>query len=186
MLALLSGLVHADPTPKKIFTPKLAVKPSPKPPISTPIGSKIPPKPKPSYMEQLQPPTSRPSTRPLSYMELLRQGAYPQRVEAADAMMQATAATHAHAVTDTPLYAPLAALLAHTLASGRDRISGQEIFWRLRLDPNQQRAEGRAIARVLRALGWVKIHYGKNGGHRVWGWRWREWNVSQVKIDLKS
>jgi hypothetical protein len=107
MLALLSGLVHADPTPKKIFTPKLAVKPSPKPPISTPIGSKIPPKPKPSYMEQLQPPTSRPSTRPLSYMELLRQGAYPQRVEAADAMMQATAATHAHAVTDTPLYAPL-------------------------------------------------------------------------------
>jgi hypothetical protein len=181
MLALLSGL--------DLKTGQRVEPPSPKPPIPTPTGNKIPPKPKPSYIEQLQSlrpdntTTGHPRAFTGSYMEQLRQGAYPQRVEAADVMMQATAATHAHAALDTPLYAPLAALLAHTLASGRDRISGQEIFWRLRLDPKQQRVECRAIARVLRALGWVKVHYGKNGGHRVWGWRWREWNVSQVKID---
>ena len=101
--------------------------------------------------------------------------------------MRQHAATHAHADIDTPLYAPLAALLAHTLASGRDKISGQEIFWRLRLGPTQQPTERRAIARVLSALGWVRCHYGRDEpGKRVWGWRWREWNVREVKIDLKS
>ena len=33
----------------------------------------------------------------------------------------------------------------------------------------------------MRSLGWVHCHYGKDktkGGVRIWGWKWREWNVS--------
>jgi hypothetical protein len=71
-----------------------------------------------------------------------------------------------------------------TLASGRDKISGREIFWRLRISPHLEQCEGRNIARVIRALGWVRVRYGPQ--KRIWGWRWREWNVSHVKIDLNS
>jgi hypothetical protein len=72
-------------------------------------------------------------------------------------------------------------LLANVLATGRDRISGREIFWRLRIPPKLEKRDGRDIARVLRSLGWVRCHYGRDrdkGGMRVWGWKWREWNVS--------
>jgi hypothetical protein len=86
---------------------------------------------------------------------------------------------------DTPLRAPLADLLAHTLASGRDMISGREIFWRLRVPKHLERAEGRNLARVLRSLGWVRVRYGPQN-KRIWGWRWREWNVSHVKVDLNT
>jgi hypothetical protein len=90
---------------------------------------------------------------------------------------------------DHPLQAALAQLLAHTLASGRETISGREIFWRLRIPPNRETAERRALARVLRSLGWVRVRTGKGPAGqqvRVWGWRWREWNVGEVKVDLRS
>jgi hypothetical protein len=74
-------------------------------------------------------------------------------------------------------------LLAHVLATGREMISGREIFWRLRVPPQREKQQGRDIARVLRSLGWVRCHYGKNEpGKRVWGWRYREWNVSAALI----
>jgi hypothetical protein len=90
---------------------------------------------------------------------------------------------------DKPLREPLIELLTHTLASGRDRISGREIFWRLRVPPKLEKGEGKCIARVLRSLGWVRYRWGVGPAgkqKRIWGWRWREWNVSHVKIDLNS
>jgi hypothetical protein len=66
-------------------------------------------------------------------------------------------------------------------------ISGREIFFRLRVPPRLERSEGRNIARTLRGLGWVRYRSGKGPAGdqtRVWGWRWREYNVSQVKINL--
>lgn len=135
-----------------------------------------------SYLRQLEP-----NLPPIhkSYLELLRRRPYEERKQVADQMLQATIATLGHDDLDAPLRPPLANLLAHTLASGRDRISGQEIFWRLRLTPKQQAVERRAICRVLRSLGWARVRYGPQN-KRIWGWRWREWNVSHVKIDLNS
>ena len=33
---------------------------------------------------------------------------------------------------------------------------------------------------MLRSLGWVRCHYGTDGSPAgsIWGWKWREWNVS--------
>jgi hypothetical protein len=84
-----------------------------------------------------------------------------------------------------PISGPLAELLAHTLASGRERITNREILWRLRVPGHNEHFETKNIARVLRSLGWVKVRYGPQA-KRVWGWRWREWNVSHLKIDLDS
>jgi hypothetical protein len=100
-------------------------------------------------------------------------------------MWLATLQTVRHDKLDRPLRETIAKLLTHTLASGRDKISGREIFWRLRIPPHLEQCEGRNIARVLRSLGWVRVRYGPQN-KRIWGWRWREWNVSQVKIDLNS
>jgi hypothetical protein len=54
-----------------------------------------------------------------------------------------------------------------------------------RIPPHLERSEGRNIARVLRSVGWVRFRYGPQD-KRIWGWRWREWNVSHVKIDLDT
>jgi hypothetical protein len=111
-----------------------------------------------------------------------RAEAEEQRV---DPMWRATLETMRKDKLDTPLREPIAALLTHTLASGRDKISGREIFWGLRISPHLEQCEGRNIARVLRSLGWVRVRYGPQN-KRIWGWRWREWNVSHVKVDLNS
>ena len=100
-------------------------------------------------------------------------------------MWRATLETMRHDELDRPLREPLVELLTYTLASGRDRISGREIFWRLRVPPHREACEKRNIARVLRSLGWVRVRYGTQD-KRIWGWRWREWNVSHAKIDLNS
>jgi hypothetical protein len=85
--------------------------------------------------------------------------------------------------TDTPLREALIHLLAHTLATGREMISGRELFWRLQIPPQKEKRDGRDIARVLRSLGWTRCRYGKDRpGGRVWGWRWREWGVSNVAL----
>jgi hypothetical protein len=102
-----------------------------------------------------------------------------------DPMWRATLETARKDRSDRPLREPIAELLTHTLAAGRDIISGREIFWRLRIPPNREQCEGRNIARVLRSLGWARVRYGPQD-KRIWGWRWREWNVSHVKLDLNS
>ena len=102
-------------------------------------------------------------------------------------MLKATMATLKQDHLDAPLRQPLADFLAHALASGREVVSTQEIYWRLRLPEKQQLFEKYAIARVLKSFGWVKVRYGNDArGQRIYGWRWREWNVTQVKIDLRS
>jgi hypothetical protein len=122
---------------------------------------------------------------PPRYLQLLRQGSAEAQERAVDPMWLATVETMRRDPADRPLREPLAALLTHTLASGREKISGREIFWRLRVPPHREAAEKRAICRVMRSLGWVRVRYGTQD-RRVWGWRWREWNVSHVKIDLNS
>jgi hypothetical protein len=123
--------------------------------------------------------------RPPSFVELLRQGQRKAEEQRADPMWRATLETIRNDPTDRPLRTAVADLLTHTLASGRNMISGREIFWRLRVPPNREVAERLAIARVLRSLGWVRVRYGPQN-KRIWGWRWREWNVSHVKVDLGS
>jgi hypothetical protein len=120
-----------------------------------------------------------------SYLSLLRQQSIKAEEQRAHPTWQATLQTVRHDRLDRPLRVTIANLLTHTLASGRDKISGREIFWRLRVPPHLEQCEGRNIARVLRALGWVRVRYGPQH-KRIWGWRWREWNVSHVKIDLNS
>jgi hypothetical protein len=120
-----------------------------------------------------------------SYTTLLRQIKARSEEQRVDPMWRATLETMRHDTVDRPLREALAKLLTHTLASGRDKISGREIFWRLRIPPYLEQCEGRNIARVLRSLGWVRVRYGPQN-KRIWGWRWREWNVSHVKIDLNS
>jgi hypothetical protein len=72
-------------------------------------------------------------------------------------------------------------LLANVLATGRDRISGRELFWQLRIPPQLEKLKSKDIARMLRSLGWVRCHYGKPGpGNRIWGWKWREWTISEA------
>lgn len=137
----------------------------------------------PSYLELLRQGATPPDRVP--YLELLRRGTVEREQRHADRMAPTTLQAVRHNSFDTPLRQPLADLLAHTLAQGRDRISGREIFWRLRIPPNREACEKRAIARLLRSLGWVRVRYGPQG-KRIWGWRWREWNVTHVKIDLKS
>jgi hypothetical protein len=86
---------------------------------------------------------------------------------------------------DRSLREALIALLANTLATGREHISGQELFWRLRIPFQKQARDGRDIARVMRSLGWVHCHYGSDkpkGQGRVWGWKWREWSVSAALL----
>lgn len=123
--------------------------------------------------------------RPPSYLEILRRGEREPEEQRADPMWRATLAAIRRDPVDRPLREALAKLLTHTLASGRDKISSQEILWRLRLPPEREVAERRPIARVLRSLGWVRVRYGPQN-KRVWGWRWREWNVSHVRIDLNT
>jgi hypothetical protein len=120
-----------------------------------------------------------------SYVELLQQESAKAEEQRADPMWRAMLQTVHDDTLDRPLREPIAKLLTHTLASGRDRLSGREIFWRLRVPPHREACEKRNIARVLRSLGWVRVRYGPQD-KRVWGWRWREWNVSHVKIDLDS
>ena len=133
---------------------KFAVAPAPRTAVTS-----APPR---SYLEQLRQVSS---AQVAPYVELLRSEA-----ERSPAALRAE---------DRPLREALIALLAHTLATGREMISGKEIFWRLRVPPQREKQQGRHIARVLRSLGWVRCRYGKNEpGKRVWGWRYREWNVS--------
>jgi hypothetical protein len=142
----------------------------------------------PPYLEQLRGGKAAPPRMP--YLEQLRQGAGEQERRRAEQEEQ----NSRFALPETPpgkldpaLRDALAALLAYTLASGRDRISSRDIFRRLRVPSRLEQSEGRAIAQCLKSLGWVRVHWGKDEpGKRVWGWRWREWNVSHVKIDLKS
>jgi hypothetical protein len=104
-------------------------------------------------------------------------------------LWQATVATARKGKLDQPLREPLIALLTHTLASGRDRSSKREICWRLRVPLHLEKSEGKPISRTMRALGWVLYRWGKGPQGRqvrVYGWRWREWNVSHVKIDLDT
>ena len=154
----------------------------PRSPSSAPLRNRPP-----SYLEQLHqgsPPHS------LPYMELLRRGAL--KVEQRRAEQEKRAGRFDLPETppgklDPALRDALAALLAYTLASGRDRISSRDIFRRLRVPSHLEQSEGRAIAQCLKSLGWVRVHWGKDApGQRVWGWRWREWNISHVKVDLKS
>lgn len=121
------------------------------------------------------------ANRPLSYIEQLRQASAAQ----AAPYVELLRATKAHddvepaLPTDRPLREALIQILASVLSTGRDRISGRDIFWRLRIPPQLELQKGRDIARVLRSLGWVRCHYGKNGpGLRIWGWKWREWSIS--------
>jgi hypothetical protein len=123
--------------------------------------------------------------RKSSYLQLLREQSAKAEEQRADPMWRATLQTVQHDTLDHPLREAIAKLLTHTLASGRDRLSGREIFWRLRIPPHREAYEKRNIARVLRSLGWVRVRYGPQD-KRIWGWRWREWNISHVKIDLKS
>jgi hypothetical protein len=121
----------------------------------------------------------------MPFVRLLRQKRAESEEHRIDPMWQAALQTLRHDRLDSPLREPIAKLLTHTLASGRDRLSGREIFWRLHVPPHREQSEGRNIARVLRSLGWVRVRYGPQD-KRIWGWRWREWNVSHVKIDLNS
>jgi hypothetical protein len=121
----------------------------------------------------------------MPYIQLLRQKRAELEQQAVDPMLLATRQTVRRDALDRPLRKSIADLLAHTLASGRDKISGREIFWRLRIPPHLEACEKHNIARVIRSLGWVKVRYGPQN-KRIWGWRWREWNVSHVKIDLNS
>jgi hypothetical protein len=88
--------------------------------------------------------------------------------------------------TDRPLREALIQMLANVLATGRDRISGRELFWRLRIPPKLEQLKSKDIVRVLRSLGWVRCRYGKEGGGmRVWGWKWREWTISEsIALDF--
>jgi hypothetical protein len=114
-----------------------------------------------------------------SYIEQLRQVSTAQAAPYVELLKAASPPDEPPLPSDVPLRDALIALLANTLATGREYISGQEIFWRLRVPHQKQKRDGRDIARVLRSLGWVRSHYGKDGGGgRVWGWKWREWNVS--------
>jgi hypothetical protein len=129
----------------------------------------------------------------LPFMELLRQGEIEQEQRRAEQEQAEQNALRDFsqgtlpAKLDYPLSEALAALLTYTLASGRDRISSREIFRRLRLSSSREAAERRLIAQCLRSLGWVRVRWGKDEpGKRIWGWRWREWNVSQVKVDLDT
>jgi hypothetical protein len=122
----------------------------------------------------------------LPYLEQLRAAAAQGRERCDNPVLEAALDIERRG-GDQGLQDALVQLLAHTLASGRDMISGREIFYRLRVPPNRELYEGRAIARTLRSLGWVRCRTGKGpAGNqvRVWGWRWREWNVGQVKVDL--
>src|SRR5580704_14013141 len=95
--------------------------------------------------------------RTTSYLQLLRQGRAELEEQQADPMWQATLQTVRHDRLDHPLREMVAKLLTHTLSSGRDRLSGREIFWRLRVPPRLEQCEGRNLARVLRSLGWVRV-----------------------------
>ena len=133
---------------------------SPLPAVPTyPVGNS----PRPSYTEQLR------------QMSAAQIAPYVEQLNTAPPPLAA----------DKPLREAMVQLLANTLANGRDRISGQEIFWRLRIPPQLENTKGRDIARVLRSLGWVRCHYGtdKPEGHgRVWGWKWREWSISAALV----
>lgn len=120
-----------------------------------------------------------------SYLSRLREARAEAEEQRTDPMWRTRIQAVRHDRFDRPLRGAIADLLTHTLASGRDKISGREIFLRLRIPPRLEQCEGRNIARVLRALGWVRVRYGPQN-KRIWGWRWREWNVSHVKIDLSS
>jgi hypothetical protein len=144
-------------------TPISAVPPATRPPVTsaplTHVGnSSLPRAFDGSYIEQLR---QMSSAQAAPYVELLPTAAPSDRPLA----------------TDRPLREALIQLLANVLAAGRDRISGREIFWRLRVPPQLEKRDGRDIARGLRSLGWVRCHateYGAgNGG---------EWNVSAALV----
>ena len=142
----------------------------------------------PSYLEQLRGGAA--ALPRLPYLEQLRQGVVEQerrRTEQEEQASRFDLPETPPGKLDPALRDALAALLAYTLASGRDRISSRDIFRRLRVPSRLEQSEGRAIAQCLKSLGWVRVHWGKDApGQRVWGWRWREWNVSHVKVDLNS
>jgi len=130
-------------------------------------------------------PAPRPAIRPLSYIEQLRQASSAQAAPYVELLRATPPPADAEPLpSDRPLREALVVLLANVLATGRDRISGREIFWRLRIPPKLEKRDGRDIARVLRSLGWVRCHYGTDGSPagRVWGWKWREWNVSAALV----
>jgi hypothetical protein len=124
------------------------------------------------------------SGRPTNFTAQLQQARLKVAERNADPAYRATVEATRHA-GDTPLREPLTQLLSHTLASGKDRISGREIIWRLRLSPSQEQYERRPIARVMRSLGWVRVHYGPQD-RRIWGWRLRGWNLRRVIVDLNT
>jgi hypothetical protein len=135
-------------------------------------------------------PSPRPPTLPRSYLEQLRQPSSAQVAPYVTLLRERIhrdeATSPALPASDRPLREALVRLLAHTLATGREMISGREIFWRLQVPPQREKQQGRDIARVLRSLGWVRCHYGKNTpSGRIWGWRYREWNVS-ASVELPS
>ncbi len=144
--------------------------PLPAEPITDAGKPAVPPPPPKSYLEQLRQPSS---AQVAPYVELLR-----ERIHRDEATGPALSAT------ERPLREALVQLLAHTLATGRETISGREIFWRLRVPPQREKQQGRDIARVLRSLGWVRCRYGQQS-QRIWGWRWREWGVSAA-VELPS
>src|ERR1700722_19550410 len=116
--------VTMSPLPIWPQPPSSAVTPAPRPAVpSAPLTHRVtpaaPPAPKQSYLEQLRQ-TSTPQAA--SYVELLR---------------AATPSPDAPplSATDTPLREALIQLLAHTLATGREMISGRELFWRLQIPP---------------------------------------------------
>jgi hypothetical protein len=147
----------------------------------------------PSYLEQLR--EGKPAPPRAPYTELLRQRAVEQALRQAQEaarnsrfdLPDPSTGSGPPGKLDPALRDALAALLAYTLASGRDRISSRDIFRRLRVPSHLEQSEGRAIAQCLKSLGWVRVHWGKDApGQRVWGWRWREWNISHVKVDLDT
>jgi hypothetical protein len=157
-------------------------------PCKTPTPSPLPPR-KPSYLELLR--QQNPALREhfqLPYLEQLRAAAAHGRERRDNPVLEAALDVEQRGGAPG-LQDALVRLLAHTLASGREMVSGREIFWRLRVSPSQEVAERRTIARLLRSLGWVRVRTGKGPAGqqvRVWGWRWREWNTGQVKVDLET
>ena len=104
----------------------------------------------------------------VSYMELLRRTVAEAEAKRADPMWRASFQVVPHGgKLDGPLREALAKVL--TYSGGRERISGREIFWRLRVPPSREACEKHSLARVLHSLGWVGVHYGPQD--QRWGWR---------------
>ena len=166
------------PQPSRPLWPSSAVTPSPSSAVTPSPQQQTPPPAVPQA-----PLTLMGNLPPLSYIEQLRQASAAQAAPYVELLRTAKTSDDVKPAlpTDRPLREALIQLLANVLSTGRDRISGRDLFWRLRIPPQLEQQKGPDIARVMRSLGWVRSHYGKDkdkGGVRIWGWKWREWTLS--------